>query len=125
MEPKVLILDEPSAGLDPAGRKSLLANIRAYHEQRGTTVVMVSHSMDEVAENVDRIIVLADAGVVMSGTPHEVFSRAQELQDVGLNVPQVTQVAMDLRRRGVAVDPAVYTVDQLRQALNGMKGGRG
>ena len=125
MEPKVLILDEPSAGLDPAGRKSLLANIRAYHEQRGTTVVMVSHSMDEVAENVDRIIVLADAGVVMSGTPHEVFSRAQELQDVGLNVPQVTQVAMDLRRRGVAVDPAVYTVDQLRQALNGLKGGRG
>ena len=125
MEPKVLILDEPSAGLDPAGRKSLLANIRAYHEQRGTTVVMVSHSMDEVAENVDRIIVLADAGGVMSGTPHEVFSRAQELQDVGLNVPQVTQVAMDLRRRGVAVDPAVYTVDQLRQALNGLKGGRG
>ena len=125
MEPKVLILDEPSAGLDPAGRKSLLANIRAYHEQRGTTVVMVSHSMDEVAENVDRIIVLADAGVVMSGTPHEVFSRAQELQDVGLNVPQVTQVAMDLRRRGVAVDPAVYTVDQLRQALNGLKGGGG
>ena len=125
MEPKVLILDEPSAGLDPAGRKSLLANIRAYHEQRGTTVVMVSHSMDEVAENVDRIIVLADAGVVMSGTPHEVFSRAQELQDVGLNVPQVTQVAMDLRRRGVAVDPAVYTVDQLRQALNELKGGRG
>lgn len=125
MEPKVLILDEPSAGLDPAGRKSLLANIRAYHEQRGTTVVMVSHSMDEVAENVDRIIVLANAGVVMSGTPHEVFSRAQELQDVGLNVPQVTQVAMDLRRRGVAVDPAVYTVDQLRQALNGLKGGRG
>ena len=125
MEPKVLILDEPSAGLDPAGRKSLLANIRAYHEKRGTTVVMVSHSMDEVAENVDRIIVLANAGVVMSGTPHEVFSRAQELQDVGLNVPQVTQVAMDLRRRGVAVDPAVYTVDQLRQALNGLKGGRG
>ena len=125
MEPKVLILDEPSAGLDPAGRKSLLANIRAYHEQRGTTVVMVSHSMDEVAETVDRIIVLADAGVVMSGTPHEVFSRAQELQDVGLNVPQVTQVAMDLRRRGVAVDPAVYTVDQLRQALTGLKGGRG
>ena len=125
MEPKVLILDEPSAGLDPAGRENLLANIRDIHRNRGTTILMGSHSMDEVAENVDRIIVLADAGVVMSGTPHEVFSRAQELQDVGLNVPQVTQVAMDLRRRGVAVDPAVYTVDQLRQALNGLKGGRG
>ena len=125
MEPEVLILDEPSAGLDPAGRRSLLENIRAYHRQKGTTVVMVSHSMDEVAENVDRIIVLADAGVVMSGAPHQVFSRAQELIDVGLNVPQVTQVAMALRRRGVDVDPAVYTVAQLQNALAALKGGRG
>ena len=124
MEPEVLILDEPSAGLDPAGRKSLLGNIRAYHRQTGATVVMVSHSMDEVAENVDRIVVLADAGVVMSGTPHEVFSRAQELIDVGLNVPQVTQVAMALARQGVEIDPAVYTVADLRRALNGLKGGR-
>ncbi len=124
MEPKVLILDEPSAGLDPAGRRSMLENIRAYHKERGTTVVMVSHSMDEVAENVDRIVVLADAGVVMSGTPHEVFSRAQELMDVGLNVPQVTQVAMELKRRGVDIDPAVYTVADLRRALNALKRGR-
>ena len=124
MEPKVLILDEPSAGLDPAGRRSMLENIRAYHKERGTTVVMVSHSMDEVAENVDRIVVLADAGVVMSGTPHEVFSRAQELMDVGLNVPQVTQVAMELKRRGVDIDPAVYTVADLRRALNELRGGR-
>ena len=124
MEPRVLILDEPSAGLDPAGRRSLLENIRAYHRQKGTTVVMVSHSMDEVAENVDRIIVLADAGVVMSGTPHEVFSRAEELVAVGLNVPQVTRVAMELRRRGVEIDPAVYTVTDLRQALSALKGGK-
>ena len=124
MEPEVLILDEPSAGLEPAGRKSLLGNIRAYHRQTGATVVMVSHSMDEVAENVDRIVVLANAGVVMSGTPHEVFSRAQELIDVGLNVPQVTQVAMALARQGVEIDPAVYTVADLRRALNGLKGGR-
>ena len=124
MEPRVLILDEPSAGLDPAGRRSLLENIRAYHRQKGTTVVMVSRSMDEVAENVDRIIVLADAGVVMSGTPHEVFSRAEELVAVGLNVPQVTRVAMELRRRGVAIDPAVYTVAELRQALSALKGGK-
>ncbi len=124
MEPEVLILDEPSAGLDPAGRRSMLENIRAYHQQKGTTVVMVSHSMDEVAENVERIVVLADAGVVMSGTPHAVFSRAQELLDVGLNVPQVTQVAMALQRQGVAVDPAVYTVSALRAQLAALKGGR-
>ena len=124
MEPRVLILDEPSAGLDPAGRRSLLENIRSYHRQKGTTVVMVSHSMDEVAENVDRIIVLADAGVVMSGTPQEVFSRAEELVAVGLNVPQVTRVAMELRRRGVEIDPAVYTVAELRKALSALKGGK-
>lgn len=125
MEPEVLILDEPSAGLDPAGRRSLLRNIKEYHRERGTTVVMVSHSMDEVAENVDRIIVLADAGVVMSGTPREVFSRAGELVEVGLDVPQVTRVAMALRERGVDVDPAVYTVADLRRALNAVReGGR-
>ncbi len=125
MDPEVLILDEPSAGLDPKGRRDLLRNIREYHEQRGTTVVMVSHSMDEVAENVDRIIVLSQAGVVMSGTPREVFSRAQELVDVGLNVPQVTQIALELRRRGVEIDEAVYTVADLRRALGALrKGGR-
>ena len=124
MDPEVLILDEPSAGLDPKGRRDLLRNIREYHEQRGTTVVMVSHSMDEVAENVDRIVVLAQAGVVMSGTPREVFSRAQELVDVGLNVPQVTQIAMELRRQGVEIDEAVYTVADLRRALGELKGGK-
>lgn len=123
MEPEVLILDEPSAGLDPAGRQSMLENIRNYHKEKGTTVVMVSHSMDEVAENVDRIAVLANAGVVMSGTPHQVFSRAQERLDVGLNVPQVTQVAMELKRQGLAIDPAVYTVADLRAALCALRGG--
>ena len=124
MEPEVLILDEPSAGLDPAGRRSLLKNIKEYHRERGTTVVMVSHSMDEVAENVDRIIVLADAGVVMSGTPREVFSRAGELVAVGLDVPQVTRVAMALRQRGVDIDSAVYTVADLRRALHAVRGGQ-
>ena len=123
MDPEVLILDEPSAGLDPKGRRDLLRNIREYHEQRGTTVVMVSHSMEEVAENVDRIIVLSQAGVVMSGTPREVFSRAQELVDVGLNVPQVTQIALELRRRGVEIDEAVYTVADLRRALGALRKG--
>ena len=123
MEPEVLVLDEPSAGLDPAGRDGLLANIRDYHRATGSTVVLVSHSMDEIAENVDRIAVLSDAGVVMSGTPQEVFSRSEELEAVGLTVPQVTKVAMELRRRGVPVDSAVYTVEDLHRALTALREG--
>ena len=123
MEPEVLILDEPSAGLDPAGRSSLLANIRDYHRATGGTVVLVSHSMDEIAENADRIAVLSDAGVVMAGTPREVFGRGEELEAVGLTVPQVTKVAMELRRQGVAVDTAVYTVADLHRALAALREG--
>ena len=123
MMPEVLILDEPSAGLDPAGRDSLLQNIRSYHKATNSTVVLVSHSMDEIAENADRIAVLADAGVVMTGTPHEVFSRGRELEAVGLSVPQVTKVAMELKSRGIPVDPAVYTVANLQRALLQLKGG--
>ena len=122
MEPEVLVLDEPSAGLDPAGRDELLGNIRHYHTSTGSTVVLVSHSMDEIAENVDRIIVLSDAGVAMSGTPREVFSRGAELEAVGLTVPQVTRVAMELRRRGVNVDSAVYTVADLYRSLTALRG---
>ena len=125
MMPEVLILDEPSAGLDPEGRESLLRKIRSYHKATGSTVVLVSHSMDEIAENADRIAVLADAGVVMTGTPHEVFSRGKELEAVGLSVPQVTKVAMALKERGVDVDPAVYTIGELRDELLRLKGGEG
>ena len=81
--------------------------------------------MDEIAQNVDRIVVLKNGGVLMSGTPREVFGRAQELVDVGLNVPQVTQIAMELNRRGVEIDSAVYTVADLRRALGKLKGGNG
>ena len=123
MEPEVLILDEPFACLDPAGRSSLLQNIRDYHRSTGGTVVLVSHSMDEIAENVDRIAVLSDAGVVMSGTPQEVFSRSEELEAVGLTVPQVTKVAMELRRRGVAVKASVYTVEDLYRSLTALRKG--
>ena len=123
MEPEVLVLDEPSAGLDPAGRESLMRNIRQYHQARGNTVVLVSHSMDEIAENVDRILVLAEAGVIRDGTPHQVFARAEELRQVGLSVPQVTEVAMALRRMGLAIDPAVYTVEDLELALQPLRKG--
>ena len=122
MEPEVLVLDEPTAGLDPRGREELLANIRAYHAERGNTVILVSHSMEEVARNADRIIVLADGHTLMSGTPREVFSRAQELQKAGLDVPAATRIAMALRAKGVPVDETVYTVEELRASLNRAKG---
>ena len=123
MEPKVLILDEPSAGLDPASRENLLANIRDIHRNRGTTILMVSHSMDEVAQNVDRILVLKSAHVLMSGTPKEVFARADELLSAGLDVPQVTRVAMRLRQQGLPIDPAVYTVQDLEKELLAVRKG--
>jgi ABC-type cobalt transport system, ATPase component len=124
MEPKILILDEPTAGLDPAGRENLMANIQDYHRNRGGTVILVSHSMDEIAQNVDRILVLKSAHVLMNGTPREVFARAGELLSAGLDVPQITRVAMALREQGVDIDPAVYTVEELqRELLELRKGG--
>ncbi len=123
MEPEVLILDEPTAGLDPAGRENLMANIRDYHRNKGSTVVLVSHSMDEIAQNVDRILVLKNAHILMEGTPQQVFARGEELLSAGLDVPQVTRVAMALRARGLNVDPAVYTVEALERELLALRKG--
>ena len=123
MEPKVLILDEPTAGLDPRGRDEILAQIRAYHETKRATVILVSHSMEEIARNVGRIVVMRDAHVYMDGTPRQVFARAEELEQAGLDVPQVTKIAMALRRRGMDIDPAVYTIEELEQALLDRRGG--
>ena len=123
MEPKVLILDEPTAGLDPRGRDEILAQIRAYHETKRATVILVSHSMEEIARNVGRIVVMRDAHVYMDGTPRQVFARAEELEQAGLDVPQVTKIAMALRRRGMDIDPAVYTIEELEQALLNRRGG--
>ena len=126
MEPEGLVLDEPTAGLDPAGRENLMANIRDYHRNKGKTIILVSHSMDEIARNVDRILVLKNAHVLMQGTPAEVFARGEELLSAGLDVPQITRIAMELKRRGVDIDPAVYTVEALeRQLLALRKGGAG
>ena len=117
MEPEVLILDEPTAGLDPRGRESILQLLREYHEKRGSTVVLVSHSMEEIARNAQRIIVLSGGGVCMEGTPAEVFARADELEAVGLDVPQSTKIAAALRRRGMAVEGSIFTVDALVRAI--------
>ena len=123
MDPQVLVLDEPTAGLDPAGRENLMANIRDYHRNKKRTIILVSHSMDEIARNVDRILVLKSAHVLMSGTPAEVFARAEELLSAGLDVPQVTRIAMRLREQGLAIDPAVYTVETLERELLALRRG--
>ena len=123
MDPKVLILDEPTAGLDPRGRDTILGEIREYHEERKNTVLLVSHSMEEIARNVDRIVVLSDGKVYMEGTPKQVFARAHELEQVGLDVPQVTKVAAALKARGLDIDTAVYTVEALEQKLLTLRGG--
>ena len=123
MEPEVLVLDEPTAGLDPAGRENLMANIRDYHRNKHKTIILVSHSMDEIAQNVDRILVLKSAHVLMSGTPAEVFARADELMTAGLDVPQVTRIAMALKARGLDINPAVYTVDALERELLALRKG--
>lgn len=123
MEPKVLILDEPTAGLDPKGREQILRNIRNYHEAKKATVIMVSHSMEEIADSVQRLVVVNDSKIAMDGTPKEVFSRAKELEAMGLAVPQVTSVFVRLKELGLDVDPAVYTTEQAIRVLNALKGG--
>lgn len=126
MEPDVLILDEPTAGLDPAGRESILKNIRDYQAAQQAAVVMVSHSMEEIASNVDRLLVMNHGQNVMNGTPAEVFSHAEELVEMGLAIPKMTQLFLALKRRGVPVDTSVFSVEQARQALRPLlKGGRG
>lgn len=123
MEPDVLILDEPTAGLDPMARNSVLQNIRDYQKAQNATILMVSHSMDEVASNVDRLFVMNHGTVAMSGTPREVFSHAPELESMGLDVPRVTSIFMRLRQLGLDVDASVYTIEQAKQAILSLKGG--
>ena len=124
MEPDVLILDEPTAGLDPVGREGILSNIRAYQAAKNATVIMVSHSMEEIASNVSRLIVMNHGKVAMTGAPREVFARAKELISMGLDIPQITQVFLRLRDMGVGVDTSVYTVEQALESLEKLRGGK-
>ena len=117
MEPKVLVLDEPTAGLDPVGVQEILENIRAYHEDQNATIILVSHSMEEVARTVDRLVVVCDGRIPFSGSPREVFSHGPELEQMGLGVPQMTRVFHRLRRMGLDIDPSVYTIEQARDAV--------
>ena len=122
MEPEVLILDEPTAGLDPVGRAGILKNIEDYRRAHNATIIMVSHSMDDVARLTDRLLVMNGSCLAMDGTPAEVFSRAQELLEMGLNIPQVTRVFLELQKMGLDVEP-VYTLQQAVDVLTALKGG--
>ena len=122
MEPEVLILDEPTAGLDPVGRGEILKNIEDYRRKHNATIMMVSHSMDDVARLTDRLLVMNGSRLAMDGTPAEVFTRAEELVEMGLNIPQVTRVFLELKRLGLDVEP-VYTIAQAVEVLKKIKGG--
>ena len=123
MEPEVLILDEPTAGLDPVGRAEILGNIEAYRQAKNATIMMVSHSMEDVARLTDRLLVMNGSRLAMDGTPSEVFSRAQELLAMGLNIPQVTQVFLELKKLGLDVK-SVYTMDQAVAEIVRLRGGK-
>ena len=117
MEPSVLVLDEPCAGLDPRGREEILSLIRALHEESGTTIVMVSHSMDDVANLAERVIVMEAGRVAMDGTPREVFSQGDRLRRMGLDVPEAVELAEALRARGVPVPADAYRPEEVAQAI--------
>ena len=123
MEPEVLILDEPTAGLDPIGRAEILANIEAYRRSKNATIIMVSHSMSDVARLTDRLLVMNGSRLAMDGTPGEVFSHAWELEEMGLGIPQITKVFMRLKEMGLPVEP-VYTMEQAVDALKKLKEGK-
>lgn len=120
MRPRVLVLDEPTAGLDPRGRNELLELIRGLHEEDGNTIVMVSHSMDDISALAQRIIVMNEGRVAMDGTPREVFAHPQELVDMHLGVPAAAQLAMEFRKRGYNLPDNVYTLDEMRSLILAM-----
>ena len=117
MRPKVLVLDEPAAGLDPRGKNMILSGIREYQKQTGAAVVLVSHSMEDMAKYCDEIIVMADGGVVMQGSCDEVFSKSASLTDIGLDIPQVAKIMVKLGELGVDLRDGIYTVDDAYNEL--------
>ena len=122
MEPEVLILDEPTAGLDPVGREEILKNIESYRRAKNATVMMVSHSMEDVARLTDRLLVMNGSKLAMDAAPAEVFTHAEELVSMGLAIPQVTEIFLQLRAMGVDVSN-VYTIQQAVAEIRRLKGG--
>ena len=121
MEPKILILDEPTAGLDPRGRDTILGLIRNYREETGRTVMIVSHSMDDVAEIASKVLVINNARVAMYGTVPEIYARSEELVSMGLDIPQVTKIFLGLKENGIPVRTDVFTVEQARAQLRELR----
>ena len=119
MRPKYLVLDEPMAGLDPRGRREILTLVESLRREFGTSIIMVSHSMDDVAMYADRIAVLDKGSLFMVGTPEEVFSHSAELLEMGLNLPQATQLVRALRERGIDIQEDYYRMDELTRELIG------
>ena len=117
MEPSVLVLDEPTAGLDPAGSAQILENIRTYHREKNATIILVSHSMEEVAREAQRLVVISNGTIPFSGSPAEVFAHGPELEQLGLGVPAMTKVFARLRAAGIDVSASVYTIGQARDAV--------
>ncbi len=124
MEPEVLVLDEPMAGLDPVGREEVFRFITGYQKKHGTTVIFVTHSMEDAARMAQRIVVMDSARILMEGTPREVFARADELTKAGLDVPQVTRVLMRLRERGIDIGADAYTTEQAAALIRAKKEGK-
>lgn len=122
MEPEVLILDEPTAGLDPVGRSEILGNIQSYRKAKNATIMMVSHSMEDVARLTDRLLVMNGSKLAMDAPPAQMFTHAEELTQMGLNIPQVTQVFLELKKLGLDVKN-VYTIDQAAAEIRRLKGG--
>ena len=125
MLPQVLILDEPTAGLDPAGRESILQRIMDYRRETEGTVLLISHSMDDVARLATRLLVFDRGKIVMDGTPAQVFDRAGELKAMGLTVPAATEIALALRERGIDIPESIYTINYLRKQLVSLREGGG
>ena len=123
MRPEIFILDEPTAGLDPKGRDEILARVREYREDTGATVLLVSHSMEDVTKNASKVLVLSHGKKMMYGKVGEVFERSKELLNAGLDLPQITKVFIELKNRGVDVPTSVYTVKQAIEVLGKLSGG--
>ena len=124
MMPEVLVLDEPMAGLDPAGRTEIMENILTYHRETGAAIVIVTHSMEEAARHADRMVVLNHGEIAMEGATAEIFTHGDELRRMGLDTPVMTDVADRLRALGVSIPGSVYTVEQMVSALMELEGGR-
>lgn len=122
MEPEVIVFDEPAAGLDPKGRKDLIKLIKDYRERTGSAIIIVSHSMEDMASLADRIVVMNGGEIAMQGTVDEVYSQGEKLRSIGLDVPEITEIFASLRAKGIAVPANVYTVEQGVEILKGLMG---